>query len=81
VIAGHGLPPVTDGIGVCIGWSWSNWNVCHSGTNEWKDETSQMPGLLKIVTEFVIEVGMAAALFHCRLRFVDYSAYRWNTVR
>ena len=27
-----------------VRWSWSSWNVCHRGTNEWKDETSQMPG-------------------------------------
>ena len=27
-----------------VRWSWSSWNVSHSGTNEWKDETSQMPG-------------------------------------
>jgi len=27
-----------------VKWSWSSWNVWHSGTNEWKDETSQMPG-------------------------------------
>jgi len=26
-----------------VRWSWSSWNVWHSGTNEWKDETSQMP--------------------------------------
>jgi len=25
-------------------WSSSSWNVSHSGTNEWKDETSQIPG-------------------------------------
>ena len=29
-----------------VRWSWSSWNVWHSGTNEWKDETSQMPGEL-----------------------------------
>jgi len=27
-----------------VRWSWSSWNVSHSGTNEWKDETSQMLG-------------------------------------
>jgi len=27
-----------------VRWSWSSWNVWHSGTNKWKDETSQMPG-------------------------------------
>jgi len=27
-----------------VKWSWSSWNVWHSRTNEWKDETSQMPG-------------------------------------
>ena len=27
-----------------VRWSWSSWNLWHSGTNEWKDETSQMPG-------------------------------------
>ena len=27
-----------------VRWSWSSWNVWHSGTNEWKDKTSQMPG-------------------------------------
>ena len=26
-----------------VRWSWSSWNVSHSGTNEWMDETSQMP--------------------------------------
>ena len=24
-----------------VRWSWSSWNVWHSGTNEWKDETSR----------------------------------------
>jgi len=27
-----------------VRWSWSSWNIWHSGTNEWKDETSQMWG-------------------------------------
>ena len=27
-----------------VRWSWSSWNVWHSRTNEWKDETSLMPG-------------------------------------
>jgi len=27
-----------------VRWSWSIWNVWRSGTDEWKDETSQMPG-------------------------------------
>jgi len=27
-----------------VRWRWSSWNVWHSGTNERKDETSQMPG-------------------------------------
>jgi len=46
VIAGNMLLPVTAGIEVWLDgdWSWSSWNVWHSGTIEWKDETSQMPG-------------------------------------
>jgi len=27
-----------------VRWSWSSRNIWHSGTNEWKDETSLMPG-------------------------------------
>jgi len=28
-----------------VRWSWSSWNVLHSGMNEWKDEASLMPGI------------------------------------
>ena len=48
VKAGHGLSPLTVGIGVWLDGvgqaEMYGWNVWHSRTNEWKDETSQMPG-------------------------------------
>jgi len=38
-----------------VRWSWSSWNVWHSRTNEWKDETSQIIIIIIIIIDTVIK--------------------------